>query len=125
MKRSEWEFQKPAPELAEKAKENATYHLQRCGFWENERETAEVALAAAGFTIREHAQTGGPRHEVVVDQPLVTRVAECERKIEQHTSKANEYAQWAPALAAAGDAVLTLDFADWMFFFGLRGDEDE
>jgi hypothetical protein len=125
MKRREWTFEKPASELVEAARERVNYHGERLDFWETEREKAESAINSAGFQVRSHAITGGERHEVVIDPTLAARLSECESKMAQHRARSDEYAQWYSALKTADARSFVLDHDDWLFFYGLRGDDDE
>lgn len=125
MKRREWTFERPARELAEAARQRVEYHGKRLHWWETEREKADAAIKDGGIQVRTHAVTGGERHEAVIDPTLTNRLGECEAKIRQHRAKSDEYAQWIKALDSAAERSLTLDHDDWIFFFGLHGDEDE
>jgi len=122
--RREWTFQKTGEELEAAAKKRAEYHLKRLAFWEEARDKAEQQIKDSGFEVRRHTVTGGERAEVTIDPGLVARLAECERKMEQHRERANEYAQWVAALKTV-HGTQALDFDDWLYFYGLRGDEDE
>ena len=125
MKRREWIFERSATDLAEAARSRVEYHGERLTWWELERERADDALKSKGVQVRSHAVTGGERHEAILDPTLAGRLGECETKIRYHRGKSDEYAQWIRALDSAAGRSLTLDHDDWIFFFGLRGDEDE
>lgn len=125
MSRREWTFQRPAPDLAAAAAKQQQYHHERLTWWEEEREKVNEAIGSAGVQLRRHPVTGGERHEIVIDPTLSGRLAECERKIEQHRLRSDEYARWYAMLKAAGEKTYELTHYDWQFFFGLKGDEDE
>ena len=124
MKRREWTVQKLVDELVAAADERCSYHTKRLDWWEGERDEANDRIRESGVQVREYAQTGGNRHEVVIDPTLAKRLSECERKITHHRALSDEYAQWWSMLKKATGS-FELDHDDWQFFFGLRGDEDE
>lgn len=125
MQRRDWKFQKTAVELAEAAQERCSYHMKRHSFWEEERDKAQAEINAAGVKVVSRPISGGERHDVVADPTLLDRLWECEKKMIDHSNRSNEYAQWYAALKTVDARTLELDHDDWLFFFGLRGDEDE
>lgn len=125
MKRNEWTWQKSATDLANAADSQAHYHGTRVAFWKDQRAQAEQDIHDKGLDVRHRPQTGGDRHEVIVDPELARRLGECDSKIQRHQLSVEEYGQWADALRDAGGRTLELDHADWTFFYGGTDDEDE
>lgn len=122
MNRDTWKFEYSAEELLDAAQEKAEYHRKRRSFWEFEFADAERALMEKGIEITKHMVTGGSRVEVKGNQEYVDRYAECDRKLQIHKGKAQDYERYIRAFEhAEGRGVLlpyTLDIRD-IEFFGL------
>lgn len=123
MKRDEWVFGFTVAEVFDAAEEKVSHHTERIEWWQAEKERVEAEIKESGLEVRHHQQTGGSRAEVVIDPTLASRLGECERKLESHRQRVEQYRRWVGALRTKGDDdFLELHYDD-VQFFGLAEEE--
>ena len=127
MQREAWKFDYTAQRLAEAAQRKVDWHRERLAFWAGRREETLATIRAEGLEIDEKIAVGlqTPKgrdweraHRISVRDDLRLELDEVLQKLKEHTERLAEYEGWRQMLAANPEARLSLDIADWLYFFG-------
>jgi len=130
MKRKDWLFDHVASKLAEAANAKHQHHQERFEWWKNRREQVMAQIREEGLEIDESIalEYSHPKRrdweqgaQVTVRDDLRKDLNECLKKLAHHTELVNDYQGWHQVLSANPEARFSLDYQDWLFFFG-RGD---
>ena len=102
-------------------------HRERLAFWGARREETLATIRSEGLEIDEKIVIGvhTPKardweraNRVTVRDDLRMQLDEVLHKLKEHTGRLAEYDGWRQMLAANPEARLSLDIADWLYFFG-------
>ncbi|MBK6394471.1 MAG: hypothetical protein IPF73_07120 [Betaproteobacteria bacterium] len=127
MQRDGWMFDYTALRLAEAAQHRMDWHRERLAFWAARREETLATIRSEGLEIDEKIVIGvhTPKardweraNRVTVRDDLRMQLDEVLHKLKEHTERLVEYDGWRQMLAANPEARLSLDIADWLYFFG-------
>lgn len=127
MQRDGWKFDYTALRLAEAAQHRMDWHRERLAFWGARREETLATIRSEGLEIDEKIVIGvhTPKardweraNRVTVRDDLRQQLDEVLHKLKEHTERLVEYDGWRQMLAANPEAWLSLDIADWLYFFG-------
>jgi len=129
MQRNEWKFDYTASTLANAAQEKVRIHQERLNWWTTKREEVMTTIRAEGLEIDERlvfsSRALSPKvrdfdrgAEIMIRNDLKKDLDECLKKLGLHTAKLSEYKSWQQVLTANPENRLSLDVADWQFFFG-------
>ena len=103
------------------------WHRERLAFWGARREETLATIRSEGLEIDEKIVIGvhTPKardweraNRVTVRDDLRMQLDEVLHKLKEHTGRLAEYDGWRQMLAANPEARLSLDIADWLYFFG-------
>lgn len=125
-KRSEWTFQYSNDKLLSGAKAKKEFHEGRLKFWSDAKEKAIAEVKDTGLTISESAagsnySKGGMHPRLVIDESAQDKVSECHSKCQEHAGKVAEYDAWVQVLSACSSSgTQTLQFHDYLYFFGTK-----
>lgn len=114
--RTSWTFLYTNAAIASAAKREAEYHRRRESWWLNEAAKTEAEIRATGVSIKELAQTGGPRFEAQIDLPLGVRLNEARQKVDYHRRQAEDFEAWVAALGTVPSRSRDLTFGDVCYF---------
>ena len=127
MQRDGWKFDYTALRLAEAAQHRMDWHRGRLAFWGARREETLATIRSEGLEIDEKIVIGvhTPKardweraNRVTVRDDLRQQLDEVLHKLKEHTERLVEYDGWRQMLAANPEVRLSLDIADWLYFFG-------
>jgi hypothetical protein len=125
MNRQTHRFRYLGQQIAAACTAEVEYHEERIRFWENARDGAIAACKSAGFTVKEHAISGGKRAEMVIDQTFQRRVDEAVSKVSSHQSARDRYRIEAGAYGAQPSGYFDLDPDDVVYFRLAGGSREE
>ena len=103
------------------------WHRERLAFWGARREETLATIRSEGLEIDEKIVIGvhTPKardweraNRVTVRDDLRMQLDEVLHKLKEHTERLVAYDGWRQMLAANPGARLSLDIADWLYFFG-------
>jgi len=127
MLRNEWKFEYAASKLAEASQNKIDWHTERLNWWKTKKDEVFTTIRSEGLEVDEKisARFNNPKSrdweggaQVMIRNDLQKDLDECLEKLQSHTKCLNDYKGWHQVLIANPENRLSLDIADWLFFFG-------
>jgi hypothetical protein len=124
MKRTEWTFEYTASKLSEAAQVKRDHRKARLEWWESKRSEVMSEVKDSGLEVSEslamdYSKTSpGVGPQVMVRNDLQRKLTECYGKIKEHAEAMRQYEGWRQVFAANPESRLSLQYDDWLYFFG-------
>lgn len=84
--------------------------------WDQEFQSAEKALSAAGVVTKEVQVTGGTQYQVQMDPEKQQAVSHARARMDLHRKKADEFERWAHLFDAEAEKTFALTVKDAEYF---------